>query len=225
MPLFCYEGASVKNQRATNMDCLLVKETVIENQRLCLAVICDGVGSLDAGAYAASSSVKLLNEWFDGLVNTDRLGLQLRNYILEINKKIKHDADEMKISTASTISALLLDEERYYIVHLGDSRIYAYRDGDMVMLTRDHVKDGKLASCVGHFDNIELLYNEGTYDREWFLLCSDGLYKRSDPNYIAQEMAKLKRKNQKKIIDNLISNAIAQGEKDNISVAIVSTER
>src|SRR4029078_4147977 len=42
-----------------------------------------------------------------------------------------------KTGTGTTASALLLSDTRYLIAHVGDSRIYLVRDGDMRQLTRD----------------------------------------------------------------------------------------
>src|SRR6266498_2332401 len=43
-----------------------------------------------------------------------------------------------KAGMGTTASALLLSDSHYLIGHIGDSRIYLVRDGQMVQLTRDH---------------------------------------------------------------------------------------
>lgn len=222
---FRYDGISIKNQRATNMDSILIKEAIIEGKSFCLAVVCDGVGSLKQGSFASMTTIKLLSKWFDEIKEYDYIGQKLKNRVIEINHEIIKKAQELEINTASTISALVLGEEKYYLVHLGDSRVYSYKTGVMKQLTEDHVKDGKLTSCMGHFDCIDPMYVEGEYYKEWFILCSDGLYKKNDARFMRQELAKLKRRNIKKIAEKLAQYAVNQGEKDNISIAIVSRER
>ena len=63
------------------MDSLLLKSRLVQERELCIAAVCDGVGGLADGAYAASSTVKMLSNWFENLENTDGLGPRLREYI------------------------------------------------------------------------------------------------------------------------------------------------
>ena len=53
-----YDGISLQNQRPVNMDSLLMKERAIDGRSVCMAVVCDGVGSMTDGAFAASSAVR-----------------------------------------------------------------------------------------------------------------------------------------------------------------------
>lgn len=217
-----YAGMSIQNRRARNMDSLLLKERDLCQKSLCIAVVCDGVGSLEDGALAATMAVRMLGAWFDALQDTGRLGLKLRDQALEINRVIYHTARSFGIQTAATLSALLLDESQYYIVHLGDSRIYSCREGRLTLLTQDQVsKSGKLSSCLGHTEEIMPFYNEGTLDGQTFLLCSDGLYKRMDPIILQKRVGMATGRNLKKIMGNLVRYVVDRGEQDNISLALV----
>lgn len=60
------------------MDSLLLKERSVNGQSICLAVICDGVGSTQDGAFASAEAIKMIGDWFDHIECMDRLGLQLR---------------------------------------------------------------------------------------------------------------------------------------------------
>ena len=66
----------------------------------------------------------MLGEWFDGAEAADRIGLDMRDAVLRINASIIARARQYKMQTATTLSALLLVEDAYRIVHIGDSRIY-----------------------------------------------------------------------------------------------------
>lgn len=119
-----YHGCSIQNKRSINMDSLLLKERVVDGQSICLAVICDGVGSVRDGAFASSTAVKMMGSWFDCIQSLECLGLQLRNCVLDINESIVQKAQQRKIRTASTLSVLLVGNGHYYIANVGDSRIY-----------------------------------------------------------------------------------------------------
>ena len=221
---YWYDGISVQNCRKSNMDSLLLKERCVEGQNLCLAIVCDGVGSLENGSYASSFAVQELSRWMDQVENTQRLGLRFQDRIMKLNQEIIAIANQYNFKTASTISALLLDGEQYYLAHAGDSRIYKYEKERLVALTPDHVVDGKLRSCLGISD-MHIFYDEGPLDKDIFLICSDGLYKRMNPSVLTGELMRMNRKHLKNTLENLAKYVINQGEKDNVSIAVVISER
>lgn len=221
-----FDGVSIRNQRPTNMDSLLLKERLIESSDVLLATICDGVGSLQDGAFAASRAVAMLDEWFDRISGTNRIGLRLRDRIMEINETISEDAQRGHLKTAATLSSLLLVDQQYYIVHVGDSRIYCYQNGQLLRLTRDHVSElGKLTSSIGHGQPIIPQYEEGFAGQSSFLLCSDGLYKRTTEEWMKEQISTLSRKNLRKKIDYMVDCAKSLGETDNITLAMIVFER
>ena len=207
------------------MDSLLLKRRSLAGRELCLAVVCDGVGSLEQGAFAASAAVRMLSVWFEKLESANRIGLQLRDYVMEIHQRVLEAARGYQIRTASTLSALLLDGERYYVVHIGDSRIYCFRNGIFERLTQDQVRCGRVTSCLGHENRPNRQYNEGILYGELFLLCTDGLYKRLDDDFFQTELAGKDKKCLKKTVEQLAQCAVGRGEKDNISLALALNER
>lgn len=219
-----YHGCSIQNKRSINMDSLLLKERVVDGQSICLAVICDGVGSVHEGAFASSTAIKMMGFWFDGIQSLECLGLQLRNCVLDINESIVQKAQQRKICTASTLSALLVGNGHYYIANVGDSRIYGVNGCQLTQLTQDQTSNGKLTSWIGRPNHIDVFYNEGICGAERFLVCSDGLYKKMEHTYLQRTLAHTGRKNIGKSIDQMVQYVIDQGETDNISAAIVLCE-
>ena len=208
-----YDGISLQNQRPVNMDSLLMKERAIDGRSVCMAVVCDGVGSMTDGAFAASSAVG------------GRLGLRLRDAVREVDRTIAQTAQRRGLKTAATLSALVVDGERYYIVHAGDSRIYGCWDGVLTQLTQDHSSGGKLTSCIGRSGEAELYYNEGRCGEGIFLLCTDGLYKRMDPAFLQEELFRATPRTLGRAIRRLTRYVMERGERDNISLALVIRER
>ena len=219
-----YDGISLRNRRPTNMDSLLVKERTIAGEWICLAVVCDGVGSLESGALAASQAVQQLGAWLNGLEDISRAGLNLRQAVLRINEQIRDQARNLGIRTATTLSALLLTGGRYYIVHAGDSRIYSWGEEGLRQLTRDDItQEGKLSECIGRSSRPSLFYSEGESEKRIFLLCSDGLYKRMEPDYLSRQLERADRGEFRKAMEHLVEYVVDRGEPDNISVAIVKS--
>ena len=218
---FFFDGISIQNLRKSNMDSLLLKERNIKGTDVCIAVVCDGIGSLEDGAFASSTAVRMLNQWFSGISGLGRLGLQMRDSVLEINAHIVKQAQDQGLRTGTTLSALLLTEEEYYVVHTGDSRIYICQDGLLRPLTEDQSLDGRLTACLGRGEKTDLYYNEGGFRSGRFLLCSDGLYKRMEHETLQAELEHVSPKTMGKTIERLIRHVTCRGERDNISLAVV----
>ena len=222
---YYYDGVSLQNKRPSNMDSLLIKNKKIRRKNALLAIVCDGVGSFDDGAFAAGTATSMLNKWYTDTKGLDRIGLRMRDTVLEINSKIIAEARRLNMNTATTLTALLLIENTYYIVHVGDSRIYCYSDGRLDRLTNDDVSvEGKLTACIGQSENVVLQYFEGQASNKLFLLCTDGLYKRMNTGFMINKIRNLNKRVLNVTVEALINYVLEFGERDNISLALVLTE-
>lgn len=222
MQRYLFSGLSLKNKRPSNMDSLLLKCKTIEGRATILTAVCDGVGSFADGAFASGTAVRMLNGWFEQVKCTDRIGLRLRDAVLDIHTQIAAQAKEHGFQTAATLSALLLADGMYYIVHIGDSRIYMYYDETLSILTKDDISEnGKLTACIGRSGRILLQYSEGCAEGKAFLVCSDGLYKRLTNDFITKKMQVSNKRMVKAAVKALAHHAIEQGEQDNISLALI----
>ena len=227
---YLFHGFSLQNKRPSNMDSLLLKCRTLQGKNALLALVCDGVGRMADGAFASGEAARMLGEWFDRTNSVDRIGLCMLDAVLKINSDIISRAKENKLNTATTLSALLLIENAYYTVHIGDSRIYCYnsRCGEnqaLSLLTNDDIsKSGKLTACIGQTEDVFPQYSEGTADNKTFLLCSDGLYKRMDRAVMVSRIKNWSKRTLKESAEDMAQYVIARGEPDNISVALVKIE-
>lgn len=222
---FFYDGISLQNGRRVNMDSLLLNVRSVGGGTLCLAAVCDGVGSLADGAFAAASAVRMLRNWFENLEDAESLGHRLREYAASMNLGIAARARTRGLDTACTLSCLLLWEGGYCVVHAGDSRIYLWEEGRLRQLTRDHSREGRLTSALGRWPETEIFYAEGPRQPgQRFLLCSDGLYKRMDADVLAGAMGRLNHRELESVLRHLAEYVIARGERDNISAALVMND-
>ncbi len=220
-----YNGISIQNQRKSNMDGLLLKTKENNDTPLYLAAVCDGVGSTENGGIAASITIHTINEWLSATEQPERLGLGLCSSVMEANNRIVAEMSTKAGRGASTLSALLLHGDSYWIAHVGDSRIYLFRDRTLRQLTPDQVTEGKLFSYLGKRDGPDVVYREGeSRAGDIFLLCSDGLYKRMDDDFLLNSLLTVTRKNIKKAMEKMIQYVVEHGENDNISVAIIIRE-
>lgn len=217
-----YDGISLTNGRAVNMDSLLLKSRTVAGTEVCLAAVCDGVGSLADGALSAQWAVQMLYNWLENLEDTEELGARLRDYVQTMNLAIRTKAQKQQAETACTLSCLLLWRQWYCLAHVGDSRIYLWEQGALRQLTQDQARRGRLTQAMGHREHVTVFFQQGEQRGEQrFLLCSDGLYKRMEPETLGACMARLNRRSLQKALRQLTEHVISQGERDNISAALL----
>src|SRR3954471_23210348 len=109
-----------------------------------LFVVADGMGGAQAGEVASEIAVRSFD---DDLPNGSRAEALVR-VIEEANKRI-HDrarSDESLHGMGTTTTAAYADDDEVVIPHVGDSRAYLLRGGELIRLTRDHSLVGELVA-------------------------------------------------------------------------------
>jgi serine/threonine protein phosphatase PrpC len=141
----------------------------------------------------------------------------------------------------TTLSALVLTENKALIAHVGDSRIYRCRKNTSERMTVDHTKSQALIdlgqilpedennSCCGHiltqalggYDDLDTVFTrvEDIEKGDVFLLCTDGLHGLLTDSEIQEILVKnsLPQTN----CDALVQAAIQKGGDDNITVIVI----
>src|SRR5215213_8576510 len=107
-----------------------------------LFAVADGMGGAQAGEVASRMAVEALDP---GLPGGDP-SQELRQVISEANRRIHQTSrdDERRAGMGTTLTAAYVGEQDVTIAHVGDSRAYLLRRGELTRLTRDH-------SLVGEF--------------------------------------------------------------------------
>ena len=104
-----------------------------------LIVVCDGMGGYNGGRYAAELAVNTILKSMETTPETE-LQNALQNAINEANTTIWNEAHanpEFK-NMGTTVTALLITPEKAIACHVGDSRIYQIRKGEIIFRTFDH---------------------------------------------------------------------------------------
>lgn len=208
-----------------------------------LLVLADGMGGHRGGATASATAVATISE---------RIGLEkrpssatsaLKEAIESANARIYEmaQADPDLEGMGTTVVTFLLDGRgRGTVAHVGDSRAYRYRRGELEPLTTDHSvvaemqKRGLLSAdeAAVHPRRNEILRSVGVLPEvevevaqvevspgDRFVLCSDGL-----SGVVADEeiAAIVQMEKPDRAVDSLIQMANERGGPDNISVQILS---
>jgi serine/threonine protein phosphatase PrpC len=205
------------------MDSLLLSERTIAGQQVLLAVVCDGVGSMEDGGFASSYTIRALATWFSECNSANNIPQYLSLQVKRINDEIVNIAQDRGLKTATTLAALIITDGVYFTINAGDSRIYFYDNTSFGRITTDDITEsGKLTRCVGHKIPMDFPWFKGDAREISFLLCSDGLYKRVPEDEIRMVLANMNKHNIKECPGALAQSAVQNGERDNITIAIIT---
>jgi len=110
-----------------------------------LAVIADGMGGHEGGQEASRLAVETVREVYQRVV-VDRPQDALAQAFATAHSRILEFAERHPAlqGMGTTCTAFVLRQRKLYFAHVGDSRLYLVRGGDISRLTRDHSYVGRL---------------------------------------------------------------------------------
>ncbi len=152
-----------------------------------LFAVADGMGGHAAGEIASAAVIESLR-CQDEDVGADALLETLGRAVMEANAEVARRAaeDTARFGMGTTLTAMLWSGNRAALAHIGDSRAFRLRDGQLLQITEDHVL-GNLVSNAGSLAPVLSRYLDGRPDRspdlgvrdpqigDRYLICSDGL--------------------------------------------------
>lgn len=242
--------------KKTNQDSVSIKIAEMPDKRqVVMAVMCDGMGGLEKGELASATVIRCFNEWFENVLperiahySWEQLGEEWKEMIVQQNQKILDFGKLLRVNLGTTLSVMLIMDDKYMIAHVGDSRVYRITNKveqlteDQTFVTREvnrgtmtleqalaDPRRNMLLQCVGASRVVEpvFLYGDVVPDSV-FMLCTDGF--RHVIN--EQEMYDVfgrdktdKPDEMRQRIRLLINTVKDRGEKDNITAALIKCNR
>lgn len=205
-------------------------------------IMCDGMGGHAAGQIASELASKTCLEVF--LTHpADDPQVAMRSAVSAANRFVNDVARTVpdRKGMGTTLSAMALVQEKAVFGHVGDSRIYRLRQGELTQITTDHtwvedvVSNGimsreeaeahpyrhVLTRAIGTNTQVEIDVWEDTVEaNDVYLLCSDGL-----TNHVKdQQIAELLQLSPSEAALKLVSSALVDGGSDNCTVLIVRVD-
>jgi len=110
-----------------------------------LAVVADGMGGYEGGQEASRLAVETIEDVYGQEAANGPRDALLKGFRVA-HERIREYADahpEFQ-GMGTTCTALALNDQSLYFAHVGDSRLYLVRDGNILRLTRDHSYVGRL---------------------------------------------------------------------------------
>jgi len=167
-----------------------------------LMVLADGMGGHRHGEVAAQLAVKTLTEAFQRLAmpSLPSPAKFLTDHIQQVHDMIENLRQEKDYleSPRTTIVAAIIQRNTLYCAHVGDSRLYHFREGHLLFRTEDHSivqslyrkglisKDemathpyrNKIYNCLGgeNVPQIDLSDKHELQDGDIIMLCTDGIW-------------------------------------------------
>jgi PPM family protein phosphatase len=229
-----YAGTDTGRQRRANEDSMLARSP--------LFVVADGMGGAQAGEVASRLAVE---PFLDGLQDTNDAEGALAQYAHAANVSIheRSQASAEHAGMGTTLTAVYVGAEEVAIAHVGDSRAYCLRDGELLRLTDDHslvdelIRQGKLTPeeaiehpqrsvitrALGPEPEVEIdTRSYRARDEDVYLLCSDGLTTMVPDAQLVEIL--LGHPRLRDAGEALIAAANEAGGRDNITVLLVRVE-
>jgi len=223
-----------------------------------LFLVADGMGGHASGEIASAIAADTVQEVLLGGINPDetRLDRSSMDDEEELRERLRYSmnqasirirkaalADPVHAGMGTTLVVLLIEDDEAHIGHVGDSRLYLFRDDRLLRLTRDHtvvqqeIDAGRLTpelarivphkniltQSVGYHGPVEPDTSTRPVEPgDIFILCSDGL---TDPLDDEQLTEICRRTEPEDLAEVLVQAALEAGTEDNVTViAVLATE-
>jgi len=210
--------------------------------RLGVFVLCDGMGGQASGEVASRLAVASVLNYFRVVEPTHSDTNALQTAIHQANKAIREAAahNPAQGGMGSTIVAALIHGESIKVGHVGDSRIYLFRKGNLQQLTMDHslvmeqVRRGYLTveeaehsdlqniilRALGAAENVEPDFQDLiAFDQDILMLACDGLTKAVPVGQIKSILSA--EENLDAAVSKLIAAAKENKSDDNITCMLI----
>ena len=231
--------------RSQNEDMVLVDNRFIRDDsyhtqvvlgrddRLMIAVA-DGMGGHNHGDVASNDALRNLHYFFYDIPSCLTVGdfnEAMVGWLDSINNYVvsKGRADKQFKGMGTTLVGFAYYNRDFYSMNCGDSRLYRFRNHELVQLTKDHSLSNMLAggkrsnvitNCIGggccssFLDMVTM--TDDVFQGDVFLVCSDGLNEMLSDKTICALL------DQKADADALCNAAIEAGGLDNVSCCVIT---
>ena len=240
-----FANTDVGISRSNNEDSYLVKSY---GENKILAIIADGMGGHNAGEKASRMAVDKFCAYIDTNcpdifeLSERKIFINLQKAMSAINTEVysQSQLNHLLSGMGTTIVACLITETKYYVVNVGDSRMYVLNNSVLNQITKDHSlvaelldlgvitpeqarehpKKNVITRAIGSDSSVECDGFSGELNKgDVIILCTDGLTNMVDETEIKNIISE--NVNLDNASEKLVKKANESGGKDNISLILV----
>lgn len=229
--------------RQQNEDRIWLPPDGVHEGQPALLIVADGMGGHQSGEVASAETVDRFVSTFFAAEGDP--GQRLRRAVDAANSHVwaLSESDQRYQGMGSTLVAAVVEANRAWVCHVGDSRCYLIRGGRPLRVTADHswvaeeVRAGRMSERtarthprrnlitrgIGAGPSVEpdISCHDDVRAGDILLLCSDGLTSVVDDREIAQVAS---HNSPRETVDRLIELANQRGGPDNVSVVLAHVE-
>jgi serine/threonine protein phosphatase PrpC len=226
-----YGQATSAGVKPQNEDCLGIQipDSDLLATKGLVVVVADGVSAAEAGKEASEFCVKsFINDYFS-TPETWEVKTAAHRVLVSLNRwlfsKGQSLADERRGYVAA-MSAVVLKARSAYLFHVGDTRVYRFRDGDLEPLTQDHhtwvsSETCYLSRAMGMGISLDIDYRKaGVEPGDVLFLSTDGVHEHVKDSDIAAILTDTETEPDV-LCQQLVDQALANGSQDNLSCQIL----
>lgn len=222
----------------------------LEDERLPIFIIADGMGGHKAGEVASNTAISTIISYYEknkeSIINKEKFIPEFINESIALaNEKLIEESenDEELKGMGTTITMCIVLEQEIYIGHVGDSRAYLLRDNELIQITQDHSLVGELLrtgsitkeEAINHPKKNIILRALGTnadlkvdiFTRDLkkddkIILCTDGL-----TNMVSEERIKdtvINKEDQSSVCTELVNISNELGGIDNTTIMLIKAK-
>ncbi len=211
MRLLCAGLSETGPVKSVNQDSYLMKRAQVPQGDVALVVVADGMSGLEKGEVASAEVVRAFDRWFQrdlplageslglrGPAFARTLEIQWANLLQEVNLSLMQQGFRASISLGAACTVFLVTADTYYVMQVGDTRLYRVASKALQQLTEDqtfaaqeviqgrlseeeaqrHPLRNTLLQCVGASKNLNPVFSRGVFDAQAiYVVCSDGFYR------------------------------------------------
>ena len=216
-----YGGASLAGERPVNEDAFAASPP--HRLKGAVAVIADGLSSSERAQKASQTVVTEFIDEYLATPDTWTVKASAARVLNALNRWCCHHH-----GMATTVSAVVAKGRTAHIFHVGDSRVYRFRNGDLEQLTRDHARQSMLTNAVGMELDLEVDYlAEDMAAGDVFVLTTDGVHGALPPPRLRQSVAAALAETPalEPASRAVLDAALQQGSEDNLSCLLMRVEQ
>jgi len=223
-------GLKSGNEDACRIE--IPEEPMLASKGVCL-VIADGVSRSEAGQDASEACVNgFISDYYSTpdswtvKTSAQKVLGSLNSWLYSQGKRSFDSAGAM----LTTLSTLIIKSGTAYIFHVGDTRIYRLRDGDLECLTEDHRTWGAgektyLGRAMGADAHVDIDFKSLPVEVEdVYMLATDGVYEFIN-NIELRNCLRDNSANPEQAARSLTKIALESGSKDNVTCQVIRVDQ
>jgi protein phosphatase len=226
-----YTTAGKKEENQDFHEISIPKEPLLITKGVAFA-IADGISSSPVSGEASKVTVlSFLEDYFStpetwSVEKSGKHILEATNsWLYSQTRKSQYEIDREK-GFVCTFSGVVLNSRTAHIFHIGDSRVYRFRNSKLEQLTEDHrvyisKNSSYLSRAMGSDSKVNIDFSSvGVEKGDIFLLMSDGVYEFLDDKFLKEKLENSFESSAKEIVQK----SLDLGSDDNLTLQIVRVD-